>query len=316
MVATFDQDAHAGSEATLRELLAVGEQTRRSLPQQLRHRIGFADPSLFDDELIARTRGLLVHLTAQICGGRPSGSGSAEHLSARDAILRALFDHPAMLSHCHALALEYRLTRRLAEQAEVDPLLPPILQEMIASPNEKTSRLAAAVLAAQTRFLSNMERMQLPLRQLPGELLHDVFAIGRQWLGQPIIADAVEQAVRTSYDEGATRVALLGRLVDMTEFPNAWGWQLGEAGVALFLAKLAVAAGSNLHEAALLTTQSQIARLALTLRALRCNPGAINRNLYTLHDEVALPLIAGMEPDAASAMLVGSEHERLAQDAA
>lgn len=315
MVATFDQNAGAGSEAAMRELLAQGEQTRRSLPQQLRHRIGFADPSLFDDELIARTRGLLVHLTAQITGGRPVGSGTADHLKARDAILRALFDHPAMLAHCHALALEYRLTRRFGEQADIDPVLPPILQEMIASPNEATSRLAAAVLAAQTRFLNNMERMQLPLRQLPGELLHDVFAIGRQWLGEPIIADAVEQAVRTSYDEGATRVALLGRLVNTAEYPQARGWQLQESGAPLFLASLALGAGLSLHEAALLTTESQIVRFALTMRALRYNPGAINRNLYILHDEVALPLIAGMEPDAASTILVSSMQQQ-SQDAA
>lgn len=316
MVATFDQDAKASSDVRLRELLALGEQTRRSLPQQLRHRIGFADPSLFDDELIARTRGLLVHLTAQIAGGRPPGSGTADHLKARDAILRALFDHPAMLAHCHALALEYRLTRRLGEQADIDPVLPSILQEMIASPHEATSRLASTVLAGQTRFLSNMERMQLPLRQLPGELLHDVFAIGRQWLGEPIIADAVEQAVRTSYDEGVTRAALLGRLVNTAQYPRARGWQLQEAGVPLFLASLALAGGLSLHEAALLTTESQIARLALTMRTLCCNPGAINRNLYILHDEIALPLIAGMEPDAASTMLAGTLHDQSAQDAA
>jgi hypothetical protein len=187
---------------------------------------------------------------------------------------------------------------------------------MIASPKEATSRLAAAVLAAQTRFLSNMERMQLPLRQLPGELLHDVFAIGRQWLGEPIIADAVEQAVRTSYDEGATRVALLGRLVNSAEYPQARGWQLQEAGVPLFLANLALGAGLSLHEAALLTTQSQIARLALTMRTLRCNPGAINRNLYILHDEVALPFIAGVEPDTASKMLAVSMKQQATQDAA
>ena len=316
MVATYDHDAGAGFDASLRELLAQGEQTRRALPQQLRHRIGFADPSLFDDELIARTRGLLVHLTSQIAGGRPPGSGTADHLEARDAVLRAVFDSPAMLAHCHALALEYRLTRRLGDQAGIDPVLPSILQEMIASPNEATSHLATAVLAAQTRFLSNMERMQLPLRQLPGELLHDVFAIGRRWLGEPIIADAVEQAVRTSYDEGATRTALLGRLVNSADYPQGRGWQLQEAGVPLFLAGLALAGGFSLHEAALLTTESQIARLALIMRTLRCNPSGINRNLYILHDEVALPLIAGMNPDAASTLLARSTQGQSEQDAA
>ena len=315
MVATFDQNAGPEQDESLRHLLTHGERTRLGLPQQLRHRIGFADPSLFDDELIARTRGLLVHLTAQVAGNR-SHSGTVRHREARDAILRALFDHPAMLAHCHGLALEYRLTRRLAEENGIDPVLPPILQELIASPIEATSRLASGVLASQTRFLSNMERMQLPLRQLPGELLHDIFAIGRERLGEPILADAVEQAVRTSYDEGATRIALLGRLVSAPDYPQTRGWQLPEAGLAPFLASLAEAGGIGMHEAALLTTESQAARLALMMRTLNCNPGSINRNLYILHEDIALPLISGLEPDTASSLLANVTFGRRAQDAA
>lgn len=306
MAQTPDRSAWTEQDDALRELLALGERTRRNLPQQLRHRIGFADPSLFDDELVARTRGLLVHLTAQLAGDRPHSFDTAANLDGRDAVLRALFDQPALVAHCHGLALEHRLTRRLAKDADLDPLLPPVLQELIASPAEEISRLASAALAAQTRFLGNMERMQLPLRQLPSELLHVALAIGREQLGDTIVSDAVEHAVRTSHDEGTTRLALLGRLANRTDHFQARGWQLEQGGVPLFLAGLSMATGQSHHDAVLLTTQSQMARLALTLRTLGCNPHAVNRNLYLLHDEIALPIIAGIEPAAASAMLSGS----------
>lgn len=316
MARSSDQSAGNGQDGPLRELLALGERTRRNLPQQLRHRIGVADPSLFDDELVARTRGLLVDLTEQLAGDRPYGLDTGAHLDGRDAILRALFDQPALLAHCHGLALEFRLMRRLAKDADIDSLLPPVLQELIASPMEEVSRLASAALAAQTRFIRNMERMQLPLRQLPGELLHVVLGIGRERLKDMIVSDAVEHAVRTSYDEGATRLALFARLANKTDYLGTRGWQLEEAGVPLFLASLSMADGQGHYDAVLLTTQSQMVRLALTLRTLGCNPRAVNRNLYLLHDEIALPVIAGIEPGTASAMLAESIAGRGARDAA
>lgn len=295
-----------GRDAALRELLATGERTRRDLPLQLRHRIGFADPSLFDDEIVARARGLLVHLTAQIAGDRPAGAGNANYRIGRDAVLRAVFAQPAFLAHCHALALEFRLTRRLASEADIDLMLPPIMQELIASPNERTSRLASSSVAAQGRFLRDMERMQMPLRQLPAELLNIALTIGRECLGDPVLADAVEQAVRTSYDEGATRLVLLERLAHASDYPRARGLQLEQAGVPLFVAGLASSIGSIYCDAVLATTESQVARLALTLRTLGCNPRVVNRNLLLLHDRASLAVAAAIDPATASLLLAQS----------
>lgn len=316
MAVSFEHTtAPHGEDSALSELLATGEQTRRSLPSQLRHQIGFADPSLFDDELVARTRGLLVHLTAQIAGDRPQGSDNPDYREGRDAILRAVFTQPGLLAHCHALALEYRLTRKLAASAGIDPLLPTLLQELIASPSEPTSRLSSSFLAAQSRFLRDMERMQLPLRQLPAELLNIALGIGREQSNDPLMADAIRQAVQASYDEGATRVALMQRLVSLPDYPQLRGWQVEQTGVPLFLAGLLPVAGPDYHDVVLSTTESQMARLALTLRTRGCNPRVVSRNLLLLHDRTALQVGASTDPATASALLAESAagHE---QDAA
>lgn len=311
-MAESGETAVPSSEDTmLRELLAAGERTRHDLPQQLRHRIGFADPSLFDDEVVARTRGLMVHLTEQAVGGRRSdGLEPASMRQARDRVLGALFDEPGILAHCHALALEYRLTRTLAADAGVDALLPPTLQELIASPDEGTSRLASAVLTAQTRFMQSMVRMQLPLRQLPAHLLHAALDLGRSHLADAIVANAVEHAVRTSYDEGATRLALAERLVSSASFPRGRGLQLEDAGALLFLANLSSMSRQDYTDAVLLTTEGQRARLALVLRSLGCNLRAVNRNLYMLHSGLTLPTLGGIEPDAAEMILAYGSHLR------
>ena len=287
----------------IRELFAAGEQTRLELPQQLRHRIASADPSLFNDEVIARSRGLLVHLTEQLAGGRLPDLCTSGFLEGRDEILHALLQEPRLLSFCHALSFECQLTRRLAEAADLDPLLPTVLQDMIASTDEATSHLAAACLTAQTQHFRNMERMQLPLRQLPADLLHLALNSGRKRLKNSVVAEAVEQAVRATYDEGATRYSLFGRLITAPDYPGKRGWHLDKAGVPLFLTLLALRNGIDFAEAVLLLSKGQMVRLALSLKSLGCPSKALHRNLFLLHDEDALPVLASITSAAADDML-------------
>lgn len=290
-------------DVAVRELLTAGEQARLELPQQLRHRIAFADPSLFNDEVIARSRGLLVHLTEQLAGGRLPDVCTSSFLEGRDDILHALLAEPRLLSFCHALSFEYQLTRHLAETADLDPLLPPLMQVLIASPDAATSHLAATCLAAQTQHLRSMERMQLPLRQLPADLLHITLNIARKRLKNSIVAEAVEQAVRSTYDEGLTRQSRFSRLTTAPDFPNKRGWHLDKAGVPLFLTVLAMRSGTDFADAALLMSKGQMVRLALSLKSLGCPFKALQRNLFLLHDEEALPVLASVTSAATDDML-------------
>ena len=63
----------------------------------------------------------------------------------------ALAGSSALLSHVHSLALEWQLTERLQSRIALDPVLPPLVQALIASPEPATAELAMQFLAAQAR---------------------------------------------------------------------------------------------------------------------------------------------------------------------
>lgn len=308
MAGIFDHKSPVGSDG-LHNLLAASDNQRITLPEQLQHRITLGDPVLFGDEVVARTRGLLLHITEQVAGARPGASRAVPHeldarsAEQRDAILQAVFADPALLSYAHASALEYAVTCRLAEEADLDPALSPLLQDLASRTDQAVSKLATAVIATQSRFLTDMRRMQMPLRQMPGELLHTALAIGRTYSDNALLADAIDQAVQVSYDEGATRLGLLTILANLDNFPRQRGLRLEDAGVALFVLGLSSVPGMAYEDAVLLLTRQQMLRLALVLRGAGCSSRTVNHNLFLLHEQVAAPAVAGMSRERALELL-------------
>lgn len=293
----------------LHDVLAAADRLRATLPEQLQHRVALADPGLFDDEIIARTRGLLLHLTEQIAGSKPVEHNAGVRDSdvryniRRDAILRDVFANEALLSYTHAATLEYVLTCRLSDEADLDPALSPLLQDLAGRPDQTLSQLATSAISLQSRFLTDMRRMQMPLRQLPGDLLHTALAIGRAHSDNTLLADAIDQAVQVSYDEAATRLGLLGLIVNVPGFPALRGLRLEDAGTPLFLSSLSAASSLGYEDAVMLTTRQQILRLALVLRGTGCSPRAVNHDLFLLHEQVAAPAIARMPRERALELL-------------
>jgi len=302
-------DHFESAESLLREDLARGDMLLGSVTPILRHLLVSDDSSMFGDEIIARVRGMIGDVARQmlhevaLAGGAESGGSAAD----ADAISAALLRNPAFLSHIHALALEWQLTERLQSRLSLDPVRSPLLQALIGSRDEATSGLAMKFLAAQARFCQSQRRMTVALGELPGDLLHGALMALRAVHGSNAGIDAAEAAIRGRYNEGGSRLGLITRLVTGMGGGAVAALTVGHAGVAIFLSTLALASGQDRDLAALSASESQIARLALALRAAGLKQQAVEEQLLALHPQSAIP--KGMESlgaDRAAAILAVS----------
>ena len=284
-------------ESALREQLARGDALIGSVAPVLRHLLIQEDSGIFSEEIVARVRGMIGDLAAQLLDsiavnddGAERPVHSDEDISALTALIAA---DAALLGHVHALALEWQLTERLKTTLGLDPVLSPLLQALLESPASPTAALAMHGLAAQARFCQAQRRMQLPLPELPADLLHAAllalraFASGKP--GRARRVAAAEAAVRAGYDESRSRIALIARLVTGLGGGVVAALSVGHAGAAIFLTALAEGSGQERRLAVLATGQGQIVRLALALRAAGLKPEAIGAQLLALHPDAPLP---------------------------
>jgi hypothetical protein len=200
-----------------------------------------------------------------------------------------------ILTHVHALAIEWQLSERLQQANGLDPILSPMLQRLIASDEQRLADTAMSFLASQARFIQQQRRMELPLAELPGDLFH---AVLQAWQGSVPEEDtamvrAAEEDLRKSFDEGLSRLGLMARLVTGLKEGAASALSISDAGIALFLTSMALSSGQDRRLAVLSTNEGQLTRLLLTLRCAGLEPQAVSAQLALLHPEIALP--EGME---------------------
>lgn len=285
---TMDRADEATAEAILRDELARETRALGSVVPVLRHLLASEGQRLVSDAVLARVRGMLSDLAAQLI--------AAGHPGSQEALAETLAGDPGLLGFCHALAAESRLAERLHQQRGIDPVLSPLLQELIASDTPAIAELAMNALAAQSRFIQSQRRMQLPLTELPAELFDAVLKTGHE--GPGLVA------VRQAYDEGASRLGLLARLVAAMRRGAVAALAFDHAGPALFPSALAALAGQTRAHAVLACHEGQGMRLALTLRAAGLAPEAIERQFLTLDPAAALPRdLAALSPERARLLL-------------
>ena len=295
------------AEEDLRAQLARGDVLAGTVAPVLRHLLANDDNSLFSDEIMARVRGMVSHLARQLLGHHP---GEEQGEAALSALSDALIANPPLLTHVHAMALEWQLAERLQSSLAIDPILSPLLQALISSPDGETGALAMKFLASQARFCQTQRRMQLALPELPADLLHSALMSLRAISGMDTESDAfasAETAIRASYDEGGSRLGLLSRLVTGMGMGALAALSIRHAGVAIFLSALAIGSGQDRDAVVLSTTETQLARLALALRAAGLKPEAVQEELYAMNPGFALP--EGFEligQDRAAAILVAA----------
>ena len=285
---TMDLADEATAEAILRDELARETRALGSVVPVLRHLLASEGQRLVSDAILARVRGMLADLAAQLVAA--GNEGPSEPLA------ETLAADPALLAFCHALAAESHLAERLHQQRGIDPVLSPLLQELIASDTPAIAELAMNALAAQSRFIQSQRRMQLPLGELPAELFDTVLKACSE--------GTALAPIRQSYDEGASRLGLLARLVAAMRRGAVAALALDHAGPALFASALATLAGQPRGHAVLACHEGQGARLALALRAAGLPPEAIERQFLTLDPAAPMPRdLAALSPDRARLLL-------------
>lgn len=297
----IDDHARPGAtdsvEAALRERLARDEAMVETIVPILRHLLANEDNSVFSEEVVAKVRGMTGDIARQLLDRQAAAAGEVEPRAhdpeATTALVGALIANPHLLRHVHALALEWQLTVRLQARLALDPVLPPLLQALIASSDGATSGLAMQFLASQARFGQAQRRMTLPLGELPADLLHGVLVAMRTLAGVEPEADAqaaaAQAAIRADYDEGRSRLGLISRLVTGMGGGAVAGLSIAHAGVAIFLSALAIGSGQDRDFAVLSTNEAQLARFALALRAAGLKPSAIEEQFVAVHPDGALP---------------------------
>lgn len=302
-------------EQLLRDELERGDAMIATSRPILRHLLANDDHALFNDEMIARIRGMMNHVAAQLLFAQAAAAGAfdrAAYAAARqDELAQALFEDVAFLAHAHALTLEAQLAERLQGRSGIDAVLSPLVQELAAAREMDMAGLAMAVLAAQARFMQHHRRMELPLGELPGDLFHRALLLLRAHADEDEDAAAeAERQLRDDYEEGAGRLGLLTRLVMAMGQRAVRALAIDHAGLAIFSTALAMAARQERSLTVLSFADRQFARLALALRAAGLKQQAVEEQFLYLHPEIALP--DGFEmlrADRAAALLAGSQPE-------
>lgn len=288
---------------SLADELARSARTASAALPVLRHLLASDGPSLVNEAVVARVRGMLRDLAAQIVsGGREPLAADAQHEQAVEKLAQSLGEDEALLAHIHSLALESQLAERFEQRLSLDPVLSPLLQELIASDDARVAELAMTTLAAQARFMQSQRRMELPLHELPAELLANVIRRGQN-TGDPALDGRLEQFA-ARYDEGATRLSLLGRLVTAMRGAVVACLAFDRAGLALFAQGLAQLSGMARGEAVLSCHDSQGGRLALGLRAAGQDLAGIERQMLLISTPgEGLHAVAGISPQQAREQL-------------
>lgn len=303
---TMDLADGGALEAVLRDELARETRALATVVPVLRHMLASEGHKLVSDAILARVRGMLSDLAAQLLAaetGRdaairvPAGGEMRTH----DELADALAGDALLLAHCHALAAESALAERLHQHRGIDPVLSPLLQELIAATEPEVAELAMNTLAAQSRFIQSQRRMELSLLELPAELFHALTA-------RHLSAREATRKLHEAYDEGMTRIGLLARLVSAMRRGAIAALALDHAGLALFASALSGMGRGSREDAVLACQEGQGARLALMLRSTGAASEDVAR-LFALVDPSAgaPPGLEDITPDRARMLLGAAE---------
>jgi hypothetical protein len=305
---TMDPAADQAVEAILRDELTRENRAAAAVVPVLRHLLTSDAHALVSDAILARVRGMVVDCAAQLraamSGAGPANrAGNAAEPAEIVHLTNSLLDNAPLVGFCHALANESLLSARFEQRHAIDPVLSPLLQELIASDDPAVASLAMCVLAAQSRFVQSQRRMELSLGELPVELFHAVIArTGR------MAADEAEKAglarLQQAYDEGASRIGLLARLVATMRRGAFAALAIDHAGLALFASALAAQTRLSREGAVLACHEGQGARLALALQSVAIGLPAIERQLMLTEPVTRMPRALGvLSPEQAAALL-------------
>lgn len=298
---TMELAAARDVEAILAEELARESRAMSAVVPVLRHLLASDTHALVSEAVLARVRGMLNDLAAQMLAADAGHDPSSRHPltsdpAAHDSLATTLSGQGELLGFCHALANEGLLTERLQQRHGIDPVLTPLVQELIASADPSIAALAMNLLASQSRFMQSQRRMELPLGELPPELFHAVVASA----GNP----GGLRKVQNDYDEASSRLGLLARLVSAMRRGTVAALSLDHAGLALFTSALAAHTRLRRESCVIACHEGQGARLVLALRSAGLGLAAMERQFLLVEPSSRMPrAIAELSPERARLLL-------------
>lgn len=286
-----------GLQSVMRVELKRGDRVLSARGVVLRQLIATEDRSMFSDAIVSRVRAMAEDLARQVGYKLAQAAGERDARAWADSITEplsgALIDEPVIVDHLHSIALEWQLTESMQRRAGVDPSLSPLLQALIGADDPTSSSLAMDLLTSQAAFARHQQRMSLPVTELPAEVLFSLLETLRHAVAGDLAFEAharnTEHAIRQAYDESQCRISLANRLVAALGAGAFAALSITHAGVAVFLSALAAATGDNRDTVAVSTSESQLARLALSLRAAGLSNAEIEREFYAIHPDITLP---------------------------
>ena len=308
-------------ETLIKDDLFHADQVMVHMGPILRHLLGNDDSSIFSDEVIARVRGMLADIARQLVQALGEAAGHKDAAAwARQAgpgLVDILAGHQDLLNHLHMLAVEWQLAERLQGRLGIDPVLTPLLQDVIASPDHDLAARGMNLLAAQARFGQSIRRMQIPIEELPAGLHNDVLAVMQRYVADDpsgvAAAELAEASLRKLRTRTASRLDLLGYAISSVGATPQATLSLQNAGVALFLTALGLGTGLPRETAIMCTTDSQMPRLALSLAAAGMGRDGLIDTFSTLQPDITLPEgLAQMPPDRALTLLASSQFSGVA----
>jgi hypothetical protein len=273
------------AEARLAQALAEANRQLANVQPTLACLLSQGDDALFSDRILAQVRAFAADIASQLGG---TGEGEAR-------VAGAVLSEPAILAHLHATAIEAQVGEELAERLGLDPVLPPLLQALLASSVPQTAADAAALVEAQARFGQAQRRGELPVNELPG----DLYRLAILACGAELGVDAPAQRLPASSD----RIGLMRRTLESLGGEASAALDIAQAGVGLFATALAFATGMDRDHAVLNLTRTQRPRLALALLAAGLDPTVVARQLFALHPDAG-PLDDVLTGDAAQAAAI------------
>ncbi|MEO1219964.1 MAG: hypothetical protein AAFY42_01265 [Pseudomonadota bacterium] len=289
------------SEATLVDSSVQDEMARanralRSLAPVIAHLLDSDGMNLVNDAIVARLRGMLSHIASQLLSSQgEAGVQADDKTSAHSVLVGQLGADERVTRHLYAVALELHLTDGLEQRGANDPVLTPLMQELIASDRPATAETAMAAMAAQSRFVQLGRRMELPIGELPFEVFTSVIDhLETVDLGfdQRAVADALS-GLRGDFDEGTGRLGLLARLVSGMQGGAIAALDIGHAGLALFASAAASQSRQTRDDIIFACHESQAMRLALSLKAAGLEKTEIEKQFSLLGGSAFLPQTFG-----------------------
>lgn len=276
----------------LRDEMARGNRALRSVAPVIGHMLDGEGPSLFGDAIVARLRGMIHDIAGQFVHKLPLNPENGDFLKACvDVAAQQLASDETVIDHLYSVALEGHLAAKLKQTASIDPVLSPLMQELIASDKPEIAEIAMSTMAAQSRFVQSQNRMEMPVGELPFEVFSrvlDLFEGAPFGVGSHDI-DAAITKFKRAYDEGAGRIGLLARLSSAMHGGAIAALDLGHAGFAMFASAAASLTGLPREHAVFACHEAQIARLALILKAAGLGAHAIEGQLTLLGGTKPLP---------------------------